>query len=171
MSKGPWRRGKPIKRDTLEAFTERAKLAVDAGEGIPPIVYLPAKLRAHGMRVTVDQLRVTVDPPSVAENHVRIAQADPLGFLIAIMNGQPIPTFVLSGTGEETTVLVKYECPTFKQRKSVAEWLAVRVTFRPYNGRKPVSPQKEAHQKEYDAMINQAADNNGVIHSGVLADD
>jgi hypothetical protein len=152
------RRGKPIKRDTLEAFTERAKIAVDIGEGIPPIVYLPAKLRGHNMRVTVDQLRVTVDPPQVGENHMRIAQADPLGFLIAIMNGQPIPAFALSGEGDNTSVIVRYEVPSFEQRLNVGQWLATRVTYRPYNGRKPVSPQKEAHQAEYDVMIKQATE-------------
>lgn len=144
--------------DTLEAFTERAKLAVDAQEGIPPIVYLPAKLRAHGIRITVDHLRLTVDPPTVAENHVRIAEADPIGFLIAIMNGQPIPTFILEGVGDNTQVRVKYEVPEFRTRKEIATWLATRVTFHPFNGRKPVSPQKEAHQREYDAMIEQVAD-------------
>lgn len=146
------------KTDTLEAFTERAKLAVDLQEGIPPIVYLPAKLRAHGMRLTVDHLRVTVDPPTVAENHVRIAQADPLGFLVAIMNGQPIPKFSLRGQGDKTEVIVEYEVPDLATRLNVATWLGTRVTFRPYNGRKPISGQREAHQKEYDAMIAQVAD-------------
>lgn len=156
--------------ETLEQFTERAKVAVDAGAGLPPIVFLPASLRAHKSRLTVDHLRITIEPPSVAENHVRIAEADPLGFLIAIMNGQPIPRFRVQGQGEMTEVLVDYEVPDMHQRLNVAIWLGTRVTFRPYSGKKAVSNQREAHQKDYDALISQVADQAGVI-AGRLNDD
>lgn len=160
------RRGRIAKRETLEAFTERAKKAVDLNvAGIPPIVYLPAKLRAHDMRLTVDHLRITSDPPTIAENHLRIAEADPLGLLIAIMNGQPIPSFQLEGQGERTNVRVRYIEPDFETRKDVAKWLAQRVTYHPYAGSKPTGAQarRKAHQADYDAMIDQMVQEDGTV--------
>lgn len=165
MSKGPWKRKTQRKRlayDRLEAFTERATEAVDV-EGLPPIVYLPAKLRAHKMRLTIDNLRVTVDPAQVTENHLRIAEADPLGFLIAIMNGQPIPCFHLEGEGDNTSIRVEYEVADMDVRLNIATWLANRVTYRPYNGQKPVSGQKQAHEREYQQMITEAMEQ----HDGI----
>lgn len=115
------------RRDTLKKFTDRAVRATDLGQLIPPIVYLPQKLRAHGLRLTVDNLRLTVTPPTVAENHIRIAEADPLGFLIAIMNGQPIPSFQIQ---KEGSVRVIYEVAEVPFRTEIAKFLAGKVTLR-----------------------------------------
>lgn len=115
------------KRESLGEFTERAIRATDAGHLIPPIVYLPRGLRAHKTRLTVDQVRVTVAAPTVAENHVRILDADPLGFLIAIMHGQPIPSFHITGDG---AIRIEYEVPDMERREKVAKFLAHKVTIR-----------------------------------------
>lgn len=116
-----------VRKETFTQFTERAMEAVDAGKWIPPIVYLPAKLRANNLRVTIDNTRLTTDPPSIRENHIRIAEADPLGFLIAIMNGQPIPRFEIE---DDNSITVKYHIPKPGERTSVAFWLAHKVTIR-----------------------------------------
>lgn len=115
------------RKQTLDEFTERAIRATDAGKLIPPIVYLPSRLRGHNTRITVDQVRITTDPPTIAENHLRIGEADPLGFLIALMHGQPIPTFTIT---KEGSILTQYECADMKMRARIAQWLANKVTIR-----------------------------------------
>lgn len=114
-------------RNKLKQFTERAMEAVDAGKFLPPIVYLPRKMRANGLRLTVDNIRITTDPPTVAENHLRIADADPIGFLLAIMHGQPIPAFHIEKDG---SLRISYHVYSEDDRKDVAKWLANKVTIR-----------------------------------------
>jgi hypothetical protein len=147
-------------RFTEKAFTERAiedseKLA--ANQFISPVVYVPRKLRGHAFRVTVDDLKITMEPETLAENHVRIAKADPLGGLIAAMNGQPLAEFRVQRDG---TVRVEYTTLPLAERIELMKWLAARVTIRiPTNlKRDPTSPIKTA-QHEYDAMIKQAVEN------------
>lgn len=153
------------KHDTLKAFTERAMECVDAAREISPIVYLPRKLRGNKMIVHADDVRVSITPPDIAGNHLRIAQADPLGFLIAIMNGQPIPAFHIAETG---SVRVEYHVPEMEERRDVAKWLATRVTYTPYRGDKPNpttgnAAKKQAHNAEYNALINNRANKDGVL--------
>ena len=70
---------------TLEAYTEKAISVL--GGGMPHIAYLPPSLRTRPM------------PDSVLEGErpevqvARIVEADPLGFLGAMMNGQIVITF------------------------------------------------------------------------------
>lgn len=78
-------------KDILE-YTEQAIALV--GGDMPSIVYLPPDVRARKTRLTLDGV-VTENPYGLDEIQARIVAADPLGFLIAIMNGQPIPSFRL----------------------------------------------------------------------------
>jgi hypothetical protein len=106
-----------MKRERLDDFTERAIRSTEAGKLIPPIVYLPRRLRGQKVRLTEDNLRYTVDPPTVTETHVAIAGADPVGFLIAIMHGQPIPEFRIARDG---AIDVFYAVPEFETRTRAA---------------------------------------------------
>ena len=115
------------KRETIDEFTERAIRATDAGKLIPPIVYLPKHLRGNQQRLTIDMVRVTLEPPTIAENHLRIAEADPIGFLIAIMHGQPIPSFHIE---EDNSIRVEYFVSDEKTRIRVASFLSNKVTLR-----------------------------------------
>jgi hypothetical protein len=138
-----------MRGDTFKKFTERAKHAVDTNRaGIPPIVYLPRSLRAHKQRLTEDHIRITTDPPTIAENHLRIAEGDPLGFLLAIMNGQPIPTFRVEPDG---AITVEYHVPTFEQRESTARWLAHKVTIR--TGDQTKDGPSSNPPEEWDALV------------------
>lgn len=121
-------------KESLDAFTERAIRATEAGALIPPIVYLPSRLRGHGQRLTVDHLRITTDAPTVEENHLRIRDADPLGFLMAMMHGQPIPTFTIT---KEGSIKVVYEVPTLEARERIAKWLGHKVTIRVHDMPQP----------------------------------
>lgn len=133
-------------RETINEFTERAIRATDAGKLIPPIVYLPTHLRGRNLRLTVDHVKLTMDPPTVAENHVRIAQADPVGFLIAVMHGQPIPAFHIEN---DNSVTVKYEVADFDRREKIAMYLAGKVTMR---GR-DMSDKKASDPDNWDEIV------------------
>lgn len=150
-------------RFTEKAFTERAIEDADRINDalISPVVYVPRKLRGHKFRVTVDDLKITLDPETIAENHIRIAKADPLGGLIAAMNGQPLAEFRVQPDG---SVRVVYTTLSLAERIDLMKWLAARVTIRiPTNlKRDPTSPIKTA-QHEYDAMIKQAVENQDAV--------
>lgn len=135
-------------RDTFKHFTERALEAVDAGTLINPIVYLPKRLRAHGIRLTEDNLRLVVDPPTIEENNVRVAAADPLGFLIAMMNGQPIPSFEIEKQG---AIIIHYEVPDLDTRERIATFLSRRMLQR-------YIPTDRAATAAWDATIRARAD-------------
>jgi hypothetical protein len=141
-----------MKRERLDDFTERAIRSTDAGKLIPPIVYLPRRLRGQKVRLTEDNLRYTVDPPTVTETHVAIAGADPVGFLIAIMHGQPIPEFRIARDG---AIDVFYAVPEFETRTRAARFLAEkqllnRTLSKAWRGNPDA-------QREYDAMIARGA--------------
>lgn len=158
-----------MKRERIDDFTERAIRSTEAGKLIPPIVYLPRRLRGSKVRLTEDNLRYTVDGPTVAENHVKIAAADPVGFLIAIMHGQPIPEFRIARDG---AIDVFYAVPEFETRVRVAKYLAGKATIvRDYGDGRAWRGDKNA-LKEYDKMIagGQALADDGAEVERVEAD-
>lgn len=140
-----------MKRERLDDFTERAIRSTEAGKLIPPIVYLPRRLRGRPVRLTEDNLRYTVDPPSVAESQVAIKHADPIGFLIAIMHGQPIPEFRIARDG---AVDVFYVTPDFETRIVAARYLGHKQTMTPTS--RKWQGNAEA-LREYDRMIAEGA--------------
>lgn len=135
------------KRETFEHFTERAIRATEAGKLIPPIVYLPKMLRGEAVRITLDHTMLTVNPPTIQENHLRIAEADPLGMLLAIMHGQPIPAFKITKQG---SIEVEYHIPDMQMRERVAKWLGSRVTLK-------LAPETQTNGKtktqDWDTMV------------------
>lgn len=64
------------------------------GGKVPSMVWLPPGIRQRKTRVDTNGV-VTNQPHSQDEINARVLQADPIGLLIAIMNGQPIPRFRL----------------------------------------------------------------------------
>lgn len=149
------------KRETIDEYTERAIRMTEAGKLIPPIVYLPRNLRAQKVRLTYDNLVATVVPPTVEENHVRIQEADPLGFLIAIMHGQPFPEFTIEDdhTTNQSVVKVNYLVPSLQTRIASAEYLARRITSRPDRNKKSLP---DPQQEEWEALVE---DRTGSRHS------
>lgn len=134
------------KPETLIAFTERAIDATFKGALIPPLVYIPAKLRRiKDVRINVDG-DVTINPATEAENVIRVGLADPVGFLIAIMQGQPIPRFIVERDGDGQKVRADFEAPPLDARLRAAEILAR------HKGTK-LKPGDDG----YDAMIARAA--------------
>ena len=74
-----------------------------------------------GAGVTVVQQISHDKPTSISQNLVRIQQeADPLGFLMRIARGEPIPHFTVTSSGVE----VEYQTPTLGQQITTARYLA-----------------------------------------------
>lgn len=108
---------------TLKSNSE---LALKAPEGtpVPSGVWLPPALRSKPLRIA-QQVAVTRAPPTVQENVIRInGEADPIGLLIAIANGQPVATFAITEDGEVETA---YETLPLKERLKVIFHLADKV--------------------------------------------
>lgn len=147
-----------MKKVKLDEYTENAIRATDAGKLIPPIVYLPRRLRGQPVRITEDHLRYTLDPPTVAENHVKIAAADPVAFLIAVMHGQPVPEFRVTRGG---AIDLYYSVAPFELRVQVARYLADKATMVKRTGGKLYSEDKNA-QREYERMVAEANANGGL---------
>lgn len=73
-------------------YTEQAISLL--GGNAPSLVWLPPDIRKRKQRLTADGV-VTGQDFTNEEINRRVLAADPLGFLIAIMNGQPVPKFRL----------------------------------------------------------------------------
>jgi hypothetical protein len=131
-------------KDAIADFTERALKATFEGTLIPPIVYLPAGLRKQRARI---QEHVTLNPRSAAEIEDQIAKADPVGFLIAIMQGQPIPVFVVTSLDDgQQRLNLEYRNPDLLLRAEVAMELLRRRKRDPKND-----------NADFDKIINEAA--------------
>jgi hypothetical protein len=121
-------------------YTERAL----AKATIPSFCYIPRNLRPG-----VGALNVKITNAEIMDNHKRIAEADPLGWLIAVMNGQPIPHFKVSTTGD---LELTYYIPDPHERRDAAKFLADRVTFKAKDSYKK-SNSRHPEAENYDAMI------------------
>ena len=107
------------KLKNIEKHTANALKAVQDGAHVPANVFLPPALR----KTQIFQ----GTPPDVQAQRARIEnEADPVGLLIAIAIGQPVPEFHVSESGE---VGVTYETLSInnRYRLKVIEYLADQV--------------------------------------------
>lgn len=118
-----------------------------SGDLIPPIVYIPLAMRGGRKRLDLAG-RVTLNPKTPEEIEQQIALADPTGFLIAVMNGQPIPAFKLSEADGKQYIETEYRIPDMLLRTECAMELAQRQRAKRHAGR----------DVDYDARIKEAAD-------------
>lgn len=137
--------------ENFKAYTDRAVEASLNETMIPPLVYIPAKLRKSKVRI-VETL--TTKPPTFEENTIRVEQADPTGFLIALMQGQPLPVFEIKEAGGKMSVEVGWKIPDLPLRAEVAMELQRRV-----------ARGKKVHADGYEAMINKAAEDDLITKS------
>lgn len=136
-------------RETLTQFTERAFRASFDGTLIPPQVYIPVNLRKRVARITE---KVTLNPKTDAEVEQDIALADPTGFLVAVMQGQPIPAFeVRKDDKGGIEIILVMQTPSLELRTEAALKLAA---IRTRTKLKPDSVER----KQYERMIEEAAD-------------
>lgn len=102
----------------------QALKAAQNDQPIPNAVFLPPALR--GSRNIVYAMSKN-NIPSIHENTVRIAnEADPIGLIIAVALGQPVPTYHVTADGE---LKVKYETLPLKSsvRERMIKFLADRI--------------------------------------------
>jgi hypothetical protein len=136
--------------NTLLKHTEAA-MALLEGK-IAEVVYLPPDVRKNKLRLKANG-HATTAPLTAKETLDRILAADPVGFLLAIMNGQPVVTFdavdkkievdtdkVTTRAKKKLPPMVKLgmvdgfeiravvHVPTIEDRKEVAKFLTPFVT-------------------------------------------
>lgn len=86
----------PAKVKPFEKYTAAALKAVDQEEHVPAHVYMPPALR----NAQPAQYIFKNKPPDIDQHLARIeAEADPIGLLIAIAIGQPVPEFTVTPEG------------------------------------------------------------------------
>lgn len=136
------------RKETLSDFTERAVDATLTGTLIPPLVYIPARLRKKGFRIDVHG-DISTNAATDAENLLRIRAADPVGFLIAVMQGQPVPRVILNRNGTKITATADFIEPDMEHRMRAATALSH------FKGK--MKPQDAG----YEAMIARAAAEKG----------
>lgn len=165
-----------LNRRGIKSYTEQA---VSALGGVPSVVYLPPMVRPK-TRMSADG--VTTDAPySVDEIGKRIVEADPAGFLIAIMNGQPLPVFSLRRSldpsplgGPATTeegvegykrhippppyieVNVDFVVPSIEERMEVAKFLMRFTPIKKPQKSAPPTPKQEAGD-EFERLMDMRA--------------
>lgn len=138
-------------RKSLEEYTERAIRATESGTLIPPLVYIPMRMRARLARTMEDGVTVTTNPATVEENNLRVANADPVGMLIAMMQGQPIPSFEIRAGKQpgELAVFTNFMVADIPLRAEIAMKL-VAMQRR--------IPRTDAEAAQYEAMIKRASE-------------
>lgn len=121
---------------------------------VPEAVFLPPAIRGKVVRTTyvIDNAK----PVSIEEHVVRINnESDPVGMLIAIANGQPVPTITINADGEE---MIQYETLPLKDRLSVIKFLSDKVLPR-MSVFKRSNPEKK--DDEWAAMLSNAGERDG----------
>lgn len=156
----------------LIKYTEAAMALLDGK--IAEVVYLPPDVRKNKVRLNAAG-HATTAPFSAKEQLDRIIAADPVGFLVAIMNGQPVVTFdTLSkevapkSTGAKTKkkfpqlklgkvegveIVASIQMPSIEDRKEVAKFLTPYVTTK--QRKKGDGPELDDEEAEFERVLAQ----------------
>ena len=145
-------------RSKVADHTNAVIKADKLNEPVPSAVFLPPASRG-GKNVVYALEKMDEHPVSVEQQIVRIQQeADPIGYLIAIVTGQPVPTYTVLKDG---SVKVEYHSlpPDSPVRERAAKHLADKVLPRMSVTRKHryVDPQT-GDESEWEATIGEAAE-------------
>ncbi len=104
----------------LKRYTTRALKLEDGA--VPMAVFVPPAIRDKMVNV---QYVTDGKPISLDQHIVRIQdETDPVGLLIAIANGQPVPTFTIDAEGKTK---IAYETLSLKDRIPVIKFLSDKV--------------------------------------------
>lgn len=163
----------------LIKYTEAA-MALLEGK-IAEVVYLPPDVRKHKTRINAYG-HATNSPLSSKEALDRIIAADPVGFLLAILNGQPVLTFGVAekevapkktsartrkafpqlrlGKVDGVEIVAHVHVPTVDDRKEVAKFLTPFVTEKrkKKSEQGPDDPEEEEFQRILAQRTQQARD-------------
>lgn len=98
---------------------------------------------------------VTNLPPIDAEMLDRLYEADPLGFLIAAMNGQPLPEIHVDEQGKNPSL--RYVTLAPEHRADVADTLVRYMASGFFKNEKPTPNPAREKPDEYRSMMDNAA--------------
>jgi hypothetical protein len=142
-------RKRKLTSNALGDFTEHAMAQID--EVIPAIGYVPPGKRPQRKHILVVSNQPVTD---VKINMQRIGHADPIGFLAALLHGQPVQVMTVKD-GKAETKWINAELPL---RAHLAKYFADKLV--PYMTRTrlaDMNAKKEANTEE-DEMFQRAAD-------------
>jgi len=152
---------------------------------IAEVVYLPPDVRKNKVRLN-SAGHATTAPFSAKEQLDRIIAADPVGFLVAIMQGQPLVTFgtlekevVPKGTSararkkfpqlrlgkvDGVEIVASIQMPSIEDRKEVAKFLTPYVTTKQRKKGDPTEgdPDEAEFERVLAQRIQQAKDDGQV---------
>ena len=145
-------RGQVDSRLKIADFTENARAQVD--EVIPAIGYVPPSRRPKAKHILIVSDKPLVDVKAGIE---RIAHADPVGFLAALVHGQPVQVHTI---GKDGTTRTTWENASLELRASLAKYFADKLI--PYMTRTRLNDMQaekktEEGGDEMEALLNRAA--------------
>jgi len=109
-----------MSKRNLKKYTTRA-LKLEEGN-VPQAVFVPPAMRG---KAVLTQYVINDKPVDIQQHVVRIQQeCDPVGLLIAIANGQPVPTVTIDESGEPTAA---FETLPLKDRITVIKFLSDKI--------------------------------------------
>lgn len=138
----------------LKKYTTRAMKLEDGP--IPEAVFLPPAIRGNLVKVAYEgDGKVT----SMKDHVVRINyETDPVGMLIALANGQPVPTVKIDRDGNAVTV---YETLDLKDRITVIKFLSDKVLPRMSVFKKVEGGDQGPPDEGWGALLTNAAEREG----------
>ena len=149
MEKRTRRSTKP-KQVSIRAFTEHALSQIDAV--IPTIGYVPPAKRPRARHILIVSSKAETE---IAPNVERIAHADPIGFIAALIHGQPVQVHTIAKDGTESS---EWVTPSLVLRADLAKYFADKLI--PYMTRtRAADVEKPRKQSDGDDnMFARAAD-------------
>ena len=129
----------------LESHTAVALRKVQENEPVPSHVFLPPAMRKIGV--------FNATPPDIKQQVARVeAEADPVGLLVAIAIGQPVPRFDVD---DEGNITASYETLPLanRHRLKVIEYLADKVL-----SQMPKTKEQNSEDQGWAAAIRAAAE-------------
>lgn len=145
----------PGKVKPFEKYTAAALKAVEDNNHVPAHVYMPPALRDNKQVQYIFKNK----PPEIEQHIARIeAEADPIGLLIAIAIGQPVPEFSVGPDGEVTVDFRSLSVDNRYRMKAI-EYLADKVL--PSMTMTKKHTKKSDGQETWEATISAAASRSG----------
>ena len=139
-------------RTKLSDFTEHARAQVD--EVIPAIGYVPPTKRPKAKHILIVSEKPMIDVKASIE---RVAHADPVGFLAALLHGQPVQVHTVRKDG---TVQTTWENASIELRANLAKYFADKLI--PYMTRTRVADMEQSKKvdeggDEMEALLARAS--------------
>ena len=142
-----------MSRKDLKKYTTQAMKLEDGP--IPEAVFLPPAIRGRFVKTRFEAAHPKTD---IKQHVARINdETDPVGLLIAIANGQPVPTVTVDKNGDST---VSWETLPLKDRIPVIKFLSDKVLPRMSVFRR-MDKGETGDEGQWGALLSNAAEKAG----------